>query len=146
MRKYLAPIVICLIGGLAFALAQNINKALQLSQDSTGAFGIDTNNNVYFPAHILNNGPGTPTVVAAAGTTPTIIGTDNQGTISGGTAGTTSTLTLTFNKAFLAAPACMLASQNPAVSPLAYNVAPTGINITTGVGAAVVQYLCMGAK
>lgn len=137
--------VICI--GLGVSVAQNVNKALQLSQDATGAFGIDTNNNVYFPAHILNNGPGNPAVAAAAGTAPTINtgATDNQGIVTGG--GTsTSTVTVTFNKAYLATPACVVAAQNPATSPLAYNSVATGINITTAVGAAIVNYVCMGAK
>lgn len=147
MKKYLLPSALILVFGLGVALAQNITKAIQLSQDATGAFGIDTNNNVYFPAHILNNGPGVPTVTTTIGTTPTITATstDNQGVVTG-SANDTGVVAITFSKAYLAAPACMVASENPATSPLAYNVVPTGINITTSMGAVIVNYLCFGAK
>lgn len=137
--------VICI--GLGVSVAQNVNKAIQLSQDATGSFGVDSNNNVYFPAHILNNGPGNPAVAAAGGTAPTINAgaTDNQGIVTGGGASTT-TVTITFKAAYLATPACVVSSQNPGTSPLAYNPVATGINITTGIGAAIVHYVCMGAK
>jgi hypothetical protein len=147
MKKYLLPSVLILIGFLGYALAQSITKSVQLSQDPTGTIGYDTNNNVYFPAHINNNGPGIPTVATSAGTAPTINAnsTDNQGIVTGGAASTQS-VTIVFNKAYLAAPACVVVPENPSTSPLAYNVVATGINITSGVGAAIVNYLCMGAK
>lgn len=149
MKKYLLPSALILVFGLSVALAQNITKAIQLSQDATGAFGIDTSNNVYFPAHILNNGPGVPTVTATVGTAPSITSTstDNQGVVTGNGNNIGSTIAITFSKAYLAAPACTVVSENPATSPLAYNVVPTGINISsTTTGSAIINYLCFGAK
>lgn len=145
MKKYLLPSALILVLGLGYALAQNINKAIQLSQDATGAFGVDSSNNVYFPAHVLNTAlAGAPTVAAAAGTV-TITGSDFAGTVVGAAA-STSTVTVTFKAAYLAAPTCVLISQNSATSPLAYNAVATGINITTAMGASTANYVCTGAR
>lgn len=145
-RFFLAALaVVCL--GLSLSVAQNINKAIQLSQDSSGSFGVDSNNNVYFPAHILNNGPGNPTA-ASCGTTPVVStdSTDNFGQVTGGSANQAGCL-LSFKTAYLQAPKCVVTAQNPATSPLAYNVVATGINITgTNMGAAIANYVCFGAK
>lgn len=147
MKKYLLPSGLILALGLGIALAQNINKSIQLSQDATGTIGYDTSNNVYFPAHILTTGlAGAPTVSSPLGTAPTVTGTDFMGTITGGSAANT-TATITFKTAFLATPDCILQTRNPGVSTLAYNTATTGINITTAtMGAAVATWVCSGAK
>lgn len=133
-------IVACL--GLGLAVAQNINKSVQLSQDASGPIGFDTNNNVYFPAHILTSGPGTPTLSTNC-STATIRGTDTAGTMIGVTA-TTGTCSVTFSKAYLTTPFCIATTQNPATSPLAYNIVPTGLNFTTITGAVTANYICSG--
>lgn len=143
MKKYLLPSALIMVGFLGFALAQNITKSVQLSQFPNGPIGMDGSNNVYFPAHVLNLGKA-PTVAAAAGTV-TVSGNDFNGTISGGGA-STSTVTLTFKNAYAAAPNCVMTTQNPAVSPLAYNVVATGINITGSMGAAKAVYICSGGS
>ena len=147
MKKYLLPSALILIGLLALANAQTINKALQLSQDPTGSFGVDTANNVYFPAHVLNTAlNGTPTVSQLSGSAPTVTGSDFAGTISGGNANTTTTGVLLFAKAFVTAPICVAVSQNTGTSPLAYNVVATGLNITSNIAASVINYVCVGNK
>ena len=147
MRRSLwLPSALILGLGLALASAQNINKALQLSQDPTGAIGVDTNNNVYWPGHVLTVGPGTP-VLTSCGASPTITGTDTEGTVvGGGTVGATGCV-ITFNKAYLATPYCMLVSENMGTSPPAYSASTTAITVsTTTVGAAVMHYRCSGSK
>ena len=78
LRRYLLPSLLILLLGGVYAGAQSITKALQLSQDATGSFGVDTNLGVYFPGHILSptggarpaptvTGSGTPTGPAYAG-------------------------------------------------------------------------------
>lgn len=144
MRKYLLPSALILLIGLGYGVAQNINKALQLSQ-SPGAFGVDASNNVYFPAHVLNVGKA-PTV-SSCGTSPTLAtgSSDFSGTITGGTNHTA--CTLTFRTAYGAAPTCVAAGQSSyATSPIAYNAVATGINFTTFSGTDVVNYICSGAQ
>ena len=149
MRKYLLPSALILVLGLGFAIAQNITKSVQLSQDPSGPIGFDTSSNVYFPAHVLttNGLQGVPSPTAISGSVITIDAnaTDFSGTITGGGV-SSSNGTLTFSKAYLATPHCVVTSQNPGTSPVAYNVVPSGINITSGIGASTINYVCSGAK
>ncbi len=144
MKKYLLPSALILVGFLGFALAQNITKSVQISQAPNGPIGMDSSNNVYFPAHVLNSG-GTPSIATAGGTAATISGTDFQGKITGGGVSTT-TVILTFKNAYAAAPNCVVTTQNMATSPLAYNTVTTALNITTSMGAAIANYICSGAS
>ena len=148
MKKYLLPSALILVLGLGLALAQNITKSVQLSQDPTGSIGYDTNNNVFFPAHILSTGlAGIPAVSSPAGTAPTILAgsTDFIGQITGGSAGDT-TATVTFKTAFNAAPTCLLVQSGGTASTLTYTTATTGINIASNLGTGILNYLCSGAK
>lgn len=139
MKRYLLPSALILILGLGFALAQNINKALQLSQ-SPGSFGVDASNNVYFPAHILNLGKAPTT------SNGTVSGSDFVGTITessnsiGGT--------LTFRTAFLAAPACLLVAQTASSStPLTYSTVTTALTWShVSQVSQKLNYLCSGAS
>ena len=88
MKKLLAgtALALCLVGGVA--VAQNITKALQQSQDPTGKYGIDAPaQNVYMPSHILSVGSGvgsptSPTTTGGTcGTGVVLTGTDTMGTI-----------------------------------------------------------------
>lgn len=147
-RKYLLPSALILALGLGVALAQNITKSVQLSQDASGPIGYDTLNNVFFPAHILSTGlAGIPTVSSAAGTAPTILAgsSDFIGQITGGSAADIAA-TITFKTAFNAAPTCLLVQSGGTASTIAYNTATTGINLTSILGTGVINYLCSGAK
>lgn len=134
--------IVCL--GIGVGVAQNITKAIQLSQDATGLFGVDNVNSVFFPNHVVGNAQLAPTVAAAAGTAPTVVGTDLAGTITGGGASTT-TVTLTFRSAFGATPICVAQSRNPATSPLAATPSTTGFTVGS-MGAAVLDYVCIGNR
>lgn len=139
MRKYLLPSALILLLGLGYGIAQNVNKALQLSQ-SPGAFGVDANNSVYFPRHILSVGRA-PTVSDG-----TVSGTDFQGTITessnsiGGV--------LTFNLAYLAAPNCVLSAQSPSSStPITYTTATTNITYShLSQVSKKISYICSGSS
>lgn len=144
MRKYLLPSALILILGLGFALAQNINRALQLSQDATGAFSVDTNLGVYFPGHVLSPTGGirpNPTVTGTG--TPTISGTDFAGTITMGASATTATVV--FGTAYVSIPACVLGW--PAVlAAETYTIVTTSIAITqTSTSGNKVTYICPSA-
>ena len=144
-KRYLLPSALILAFGLTVGIAQNINKALQLSQDPTGAFGVDTNNNVYFPGHQLTTGPGTPVVTACGGSTTTP-GTDTAGTMVSASNNTPGCV-ITFSKAYLATPYCLVTTENPGTSPPAYSASTTAITITsTTLGSATVHWYCSGSR
>src|ERR1035437_5512276 len=85
MRKYLLPSALILLLGVGIASGQVINKALQLSQDATGSFSVDSYNGVYFPGHILSPTGGQRPAPTITGTgTPTIVGTDTAGLVTMG--------------------------------------------------------------
>ncbi len=146
MKRLLVALGIVACLGIGAGIAQNITKAIQLSQDPTGAFGVDTVNSMYLPRHVVANDQLTPTVAAAAGTV-TVTGTDLAGTITGGGV-TTTTVTLTFATAFSSGttPRCVAQSRNPATSPLAATPS-TNVGFTVGsMGAAVLDYICVGIR
>jgi hypothetical protein len=148
MRKYLLPSLIMVVLGAGLALAQNFNRAIQLSQDTTGAVLVDTAINVYFPGHVLSTTQlnGTPTIAGTG--TPTLVGSDGAGLITMGTSGTTATVT--FSQTWLAVPSCVVSWQvtlTPLTTPVSYQVATTNLAIQqpafTG---AKINYWCSGQK
>lgn len=144
MRKYLLPTAVILALASTFAIGQTINKALQLSQDATGAFGVDSNSGVYFPGHILNTGNANPvpSVVSSAGS-PTVAGTDVGGTITMGTSATG--VNLAFGRAYVTAPSCVVSWRGPitTTTPMAYTTTTTGVALTQGsTSSNKIDYFC----
>lgn len=138
-----ALILACFLGGV---FAQNITKAVQLSQDATGMIGYDTSNGVYFPGHILSTTKGSPapTVTGATcGTTaPSITGTDFVGTVTIGTSATTSCV-ITFGTAFVTAPTCLLTPKSAILAALSYAASTTALTITqTSTANNTISYMC----
>lgn len=148
MRKYLLPSLLVLLLGGIYAGAQTINKALQLSQDNTGAFSVDSFLGVYFPGHILSPTGGARPAPTVSGTgTPTISGTDTAGLVTFGTSGTTATAV--FGTAYVSVPQCVVTWQNDGgtVTPIAYTLATTSIALSQGATTgSKVNYLCVSAS
>lgn len=146
MRKYLLPSVLILALSGALALAQTFTKAIQLSQDTTGAFSVDSTNGVYFPSHINSVGSPNPTITGSG--TPTIGGTDTAGLITMGATATTATAV--FGRAYLSVPWCVVTWQAPmngTATPIAYTLATTSIAITQGsTSGNKINYMCMSAS
>lgn len=146
MRKYILPsllIVACLIGG---AFAQNITKAIQLSQDPNGLIGYDTSNNVYFPNHILSTvrgGPAPTVTGSTCGTTaPAITGTDFAGTVTVGTSATTSCV-VTFGTAFVTAPTCVVSPKSTILAAFSFATSTTALTVTqTSTAGNTFTYIC----
>jgi len=138
MKKYLLPSALILLLGLGVALAQTFVRAVQLSQDTTGAFSIDSNNGFYFPGHVLSVGTPAPTV--AGNGSPTVTGTDFNGTIT--MQGTTaSTL---FGRAYLTLPSCVVTAAGTLIG---YSLTTTGINTTQIAAQRLgVNYFCSSAS
>lgn len=133
-----------ILGSAVYVGAQNITKGLQLSQDPTGSFGVDSSNNVYFPGHIFSVGL-TPTLTQGLFSS-TVVGTDTAGTITGVNQ-TASAGGLVFRSAFLATPNCVaVPNGTTTTSPIAYTPQLTGIDFTTWSGAVKVTYWCSGQK
>lgn len=142
MRKYLAPILLILglAGGLA--IAQNITKGIQLSQDATGPIGYDTNGASYFPGHINSTARvGARPVLSTCGTAPSFTGTDTALRLTTGSAATT--CTVTFGVPFVVAPACVITPEGAAVQPT-YTVSITAIAMTVDVASTVYNIICIG--
>lgn len=143
MKRYLAPVALILALGLGVALAQNITKSIQLSQQP-GVIGMDTGNNVYFPAHVLSLGKA-PAVSSCGGGSPAITGTDFGGVITMGTSATG--CTLTFAKAYVATPWCVVTSQTSTATPVAYTPSLTTLTETqVSTSSNLVNYICIGAQ
>ena len=144
MRKYLLPSLLILLLGAGLGLTQTINKALQLSQDATGSFGVDTNNGVYFPGHILSPTGGQRPAPTVTGTgTPTISGTDTAGLITMGTSATTAVAL--FGTAYASVPNCIVQSQG--TTPITLTLGTTNISITqSSQSGNKINYICMSAS
>lgn len=147
IRRLLAPSLICLALAGGLAGAQTINKALQLSQDATGAFGVDSNNGVYFPGHILSPlGTNQPLPSITGTGTPTISGTDSAGLITMGTSATTATAV--FGRAYVTVPWCVVSAQNAfTTTNIAYVLATTSIALTqNSTSGNKVNYFCSSSS
>ena len=144
MRKHLLPSALILLLALGLAWAQTINRAIQLSQDASGAFGVDTTNNVYFPGHVLNTGAaGAAPTITGTGGTPTLSGTDVAGTVTMGVAGTQAVVT--FGRAYAASPNCMVVWNTGAsgLTPISSVVSATGIQMNqNAVSSNRINYFC----
>lgn len=132
MKKHFLPTALILLLALGYAGAQTINRAIQLSQDTTGAFSVDTNLGVYFPGHLLSTRTGaiTSAPTVAATVTATVAGTDTAGTITIGPAATTATIT--FGQAFVTVPSCVVTWRTAQSTPTTYTPATTSLAITQG--------------
>lgn len=143
MRRYILPSALILALSGALAIAQTFTKAIQLSQDTTGAFSVDSNNGVYFPSHINTTGTPRPTITGTG--TPTISGTDTAGLVTMGASGTTATAV--FGRAYLSVPFCVVTWQAPmngTATPIGYTLNTTSIAITQGATSGnLINYMCM---
>lgn len=139
IRRALFPSLLILACFLASAVGQNITRSVQLSQDGTGVFGVDTNNSVYFSRHVLNRDSNAP-VLSGCGTAPSIAGNDTVGKLTTGSAATT--CTVTFSLAYAVAPACVISAQGTATQPT-FTTSTTAIVITVDIASTVYNYICM---
>ena len=144
--RWLLPSLLILALGAGLSVAQTFRAAVQLSQDTSGAFLVDSNNNLYLPRKLMSptglvNNPA-PTVTGTG--TPTISGTDTAGTITMGTSATTATVL--FGTAYGATPNCVLSPQNAfTTTNISYTIVTTSIAITqNSTSANKINYFCTG--
>lgn len=146
MRKYLAPIGLILALASGLALAQNANQAVQLSQDPTGKVGYDNvQGGIYLPGHLLSTTrqAAAPALTACiTGGTPTLVGTDFSGVITGGTTASTSCV-VTFGVAFQTAPNCVVSWQTGPLAAMSWTTSTTALTITqTSNASSKIAYIC----
>lgn len=129
------------------AIAQNINKSMQLSQDPTGAFGVDVNNNMYLlkGQHLLAStaGGGAPPSTLQTGngngmSLATVTGTDFNFQIV--TPAVSTSGIFLFGVAYLTAPRCVVAASGQVVPT--FTTTTTGINFTTDVASSTYVGFC----
>lgn len=149
IRKYLAPIGLILALSLGLAFAQSANQAIQLSQDPTGKVGYDNvQGGIYLPGHLLSTTRLAPVPVLSAcitGGTPTLVGTDFQGTITGGTTASTSCV-VTFGTAFQVAPNCNVSWKSGPLAAMSWSVSTTALTITqTSNASSQIVYTCVSS-
>ena len=135
--------LLCLLGSVSFA--QVISSSIQLSQDPRGPFGVDINNGVYFPGHILTPAGRPPPAIGTCGTSPSVIGTDTAGKATTGSTATTA-CTITFGTAFVTAPACVVSPDSSmAVTSAVFGVATTTTLVVTYASStsSKFDYICM---
>lgn len=145
--RFLLPTLLILALAGSVAVAQTFSRAIQLSQDTSGAFLVDSNNNLYLPTKLmfptgLTSSPA-PTITGTG--TPTIAGTDTAGLVTMGASATTATAV--FGRAYGATPNCVVAWQGPitTATPMAYTTTTTRIAITQGATSGnLINYFCTG--
>jgi hypothetical protein len=99
-------------------------------------FGVMTNGHEFSSS--------TAPVLSSCGTSPTINGTDADGTVTAGTGATA--CTVTFNAPYVASPHCTLSQQTMSlVNSFSYTLSSTTIVVTqTGLGGNKFDYICKG--
>lgn len=149
MRKVLFPCLLILACFAASAIGQTINRGVQLSQDASGPFGVDTTNNIYFPGHILSTTASAPAPTLSAcitGGSPTLVGTDFMGTIVAGTTASTSCV-VTFGRAFVVAPNCNVSWKTGPLAAMSWTVSTTALTITqTSNASSSIVYTCVSSS
>lgn len=135
-----------LFAGLSYAVAQNVTRSVQLSQDPSGPIGYDNLNGVYFPGKLYNSNNQTAPTAASCGTSPTLTGTSTGGSVVEGT-GTVTTCTVVFAAAYPATPYCFGQSSGSA-TPVGASATPNGVVFSHVASAAAmkINYFCMGQQ
>lgn len=153
MKRLLLASLAVVCVGLSLAVAQTINRSVQLSLDAGGMFPVSTPGGLFVPDRIHGNSTRTPTVANQA-TGNAITGTDLAGEIIEGTGANSATI-LTFTRPQLATPYCVGVS-NAVATPVAMTtVSPNGFvashssnTFTSGQQAAQLRifYTCISAR
>ena len=148
MKRLFLPLVLLLFG-IGLALSQNITRSIQTTSDGTGAIGYDTLGNVYLPAHLLSTTriAKAPVLTACVtGGSPTLVGTDFQGTITAGSTASTSCV-VTFGVAYVTAPNCVVSWASGPLAAMSWTTSTAALTITqTSNASSVITYFCSSAS
>ena len=145
MKRFFLAFTTIICVGLGLAIAQTLNRSLQLSQSPLGPINVDTANSVYFPTHVNTTARPPTFTVGTCGTSPTIVGGDLAGTITEGT-GSVSACSLNWQTAYTNAPFCVASSNSPTTPVGITAVTPGGITFShTATSVSIpINYICMG--
>lgn len=132
-----------LVISVGLATAQNINRSVQLSQDPTGVFNVDSSNNLFFPKH-WNTGDQSAPAVSGFGSAPTPSGSDAAGSVFI-SAGNPTSGQIKFAQAYTSTPYCT-ASSTSNVTPVGIIATPQGLLFSfLALGPnAMIFYNCVG--
>lgn len=116
--------------GVLFAIASSTQTA------TTTLFSIDNVGHQYATTTIP--------VLSSCGTNPSMVGSDDHGTVT--TGATAGGCTITFGNPWIKAPTCTLSEQTGSVvNAFSYTVSATAIVVTqTAIGGGIVDYVCRG--
>ena len=143
MRKLLfASLYALVVAGFGFAIAQNLNRSIQLNQSPLGPINVDSVNGVYFPDKV--NTSGSAPTISSFGTGAVISGSDTAGEITLGTSPGTGG-TLTFRTAYTSTPYCVPGGSTAASPPGITITSPNGMNFShSATSGGKFQYICIG--
>lgn len=144
-KSILACAASALVAVSVAAFGQTILRSVQLSQDTTGGFGVDASYNFYLTKgnHLLTFGTPAAPVLSGCGTTPSITGSDFSFKLTTGSAATT--CTITFAAAFLTAPQCFLQANGGATQPT-FTTSTTALTVTVDIASTVYSGLCVSVS
>lgn len=154
MKQALRKLAFFFIAGLVFsaglAIAQNLNRSVQLSQDASGPFAVDTNNNLYLTGNrhlnaVSNPGSGgVPTLGTCTGGAITVGSTDFSGQVTGASA---ATCAVVFGQAYVTAPRCVISLGTTNAGPVFVSApATTGFTINQAATASTYNWLCVSVS
>jgi len=141
--------------GLAFALAvastlaiaQTITRSVQLSQDASGPFGVDANNNLFITnnRHLNAFSTGsTPSLGTCTGGTITAGSTDFSGQVTGASA---ATCAIVFGQTYGTAPRCVISLGTTNAGPFFVSApATTGFTINQAATASTYNWICIAVS
>jgi|SRR5882672_10158131 len=140
--------------GLVFALAiagtlavAQITKSLQLSQDGSGPFGVDVNNNLIITnnRHLNASTTGTtPTLGTCTGGTITANSTDFSGQVTGASA---TTCAVVFGQVYGTAPRCVISLGTTNAGPYFVSAVTTaGFTINQAATASTYNWVCIAVS
>jgi hypothetical protein len=140
--------------GVAFALAvagtlavAQITRSVQLSQDASGPFGVDVNNNLILTnnRHLNATTSGTtPTLGTCTGGAITANSTDFSGQVTGASA---ATCAIVFGQPFGTAPRCLISLGTTNAGPFFVSVpTTTGFTINQAATASTYNWICVAVS
>jgi hypothetical protein len=153
MKTAFRRLAFLFLAGLVFsaglATAQVITRSIQLTQDPSGPFGVDANNNLYLTANrhlnaVSGASGGTPSLGTCTGGAITAGSTDLSGQVTGASA---ATCAVVFGQAYGTAPRCLISLGTTNAGPIFVSAVTTaGFTINQAATASTYNWVCMAVS
>jgi hypothetical protein len=148
-RKLTTAFLVGLCFAIGLASAQVITRSVQLSQDPSGPFGVDANNNLYMQGNRhLNASSGSSGGVPSLGTCTNGVITAGSTDFSGQvTAASAATCAVVFGQAFATAPRCTAGLGTTNAGPVFFSaVTTTGFTWNQAATATTFNWICVSVS